>query len=330
MAASSIPASEHSTMVSWTRERERDAYENLLGLLVSFISTLHHVLLLRCCVDNYPSGIVACVSDSYNIFNACEHVWGELLRDKVLARDGTLIIRSDSGTWTDLEFYPSVRAEICSLTKKSRSHVVHFVPLGDPLEVLERLLCILYAKFGGSINEKGFKVLDKHVRIIQGDGVNMQSIKDIVNLIERLGFAADNLIFGSGGQWQLIDAFHLHREWIAFILGGLLQKFDRDTMKFAIKCSYVEVTGMGGFSVAKDPITDTGKRSKPGRLKLVRDNDGSYRTLSSTQQTEEYENGEDQLVTVFENGQLLLEYSFETIRANCEIDIDRLDLIHIM
>ena len=71
--------------------------------------------------------------------------------------------------------------------------------LGDPMEVLERLLIILYAKFGGFVNEKGFKVLDKHVRIIQGDGVNMQSIKDIVNLTERLGFAADNLIFGSGG-----------------------------------------------------------------------------------------------------------------------------------
>lgn len=67
------------------------------------------------------------------------------------------------------------------------------------MEVLERLLIILYAKFGGFVNEKGFKVLDKHVRIIQGDGVNMQSIKEIVSLTERLGFAADNLTFGSGG-----------------------------------------------------------------------------------------------------------------------------------
>lgn len=97
MAAFSIPASEHSTMVSWTRERERDAYENLLGLMTSSNATSRNVFFL---LDNYPSGIVACVSDSYNIFHACEHVWGELLHDKVLARDGTLIIRSDSGTWT--------------------------------------------------------------------------------------------------------------------------------------------------------------------------------------------------------------------------------------
>ena len=123
--------------------------------------------------------------------------------------------------------------------------------------------------------------------------------------------------------------FPAERDFL-LILGGLLQKFDRDTMKFAIKCSYVEITGMGGFSVAKDPITDTGKRNKPGRLKLTRDNDGSYRTLSSTQQSEEYEKAEDQLVTVFENGQLLCEYSFETIRANCEIDLDRVDSMPIM
>ena len=109
-----------------------------------------------------------------------------------------------------------------------------------------------------------------------------------------------------------------------------MQKFDRDTMKFAIKCSYVEITGMGGLSVAKDPITDSGKRNKPGRLKLIKENDDDYRTLSSTQHSEEYEKADDQLVTVFENGKILLEYSFETIRATCDIDVDRLDFMHIM
>jgi nicotinamide phosphoribosyltransferase len=101
-------------------------------------------------------------------------------------------------------------------------------------------------------------------------------------------------------------------------------------MKFAIKCSYVEITGIGGLSVAKDPITDQGKRNKPGRLKLVLEQDGNYRTLSSIQHIDEYEKAEDQLITVYENGKLLCEYSFDTIRANCDIDIDRLDFMHIM
>jgi nicotinamide phosphoribosyltransferase len=102
-------------------------------------------------------------------------------------------------------------------------------------------------------------------------------------------------------------------------------------MKFAIKCSYVEITGIGGLSVAKDPITDKGKRNKPGRLKLHRTNDGLYRTLSSSiNEGGEYENAEDQLVTVFENGKLLKEYSLETIRATCDIDLDKLDSMPMM
>ncbi|CAF1120641.1 unnamed protein product [Rotaria magnacalcarata] len=257
MPAFSIPASEHSTMVSWTREKESEAYENML--------------------DKYPTGVIACVSDSYNIYNACEHIWGEQLHDKILQRDGTLVIRSDSG---------------------------------DPLKVLPKIMNILYTKFGGHTNEKGFKVLEKHVRLIQGDGVNMNSIKNIVNLFEQNGFSTDNIVFGSGG--------------------ALLQKFDRDTMKFAMKCSYVEIAGVGGLAVAKDPITDKGKRNKPGRLKLVKQNDGSYLTLSSLEHHSEYEIAEDQLITVFENGKLLCEYSFDSIRANCDIDIDRLDSMHIM
>lgn len=71
--------------------------------------------------------------------------------------------------------------------------------LGDPLEVLPRLLDILYAKFGNGKNEKGFKILDKHVRLIQGDGINMTSIKAILNVVETAGYATDNLVFGSGG-----------------------------------------------------------------------------------------------------------------------------------
>ena len=107
--------------------------------------------------------------------------------------------------------------------------------------------------------------------------------------------------------------------------GGLLQKFDRDTMKFAIKCSYVEITGTGGRAVAKNPITDSGKRNKPGRLKLTRDSSGAYKTFSSTVDLKDYEQGQDELVTVFENGKLLQEYSLEDIRARCDLDLNRVD-----
>ena len=92
----------------------------------------------------------------------------------------------------------------------------------------------------------------------------------------------------------------------------------------------MEINGIGGLAVAKNPITDKGKRNKPGRLKLVKDTDGQYRTLSSIDHSDEYDNAEDQLVTVYENGQLLCDYSFDTIRANCDIDPDHLEFMHIM
>lgn len=101
-------------------------------------------------------------------------------------------------------------------------------------------------------------------------------------------------------------------------------------MKFAIKCSYVETASMGGVSVAKDPITDKGKRNKPGRLKLVRDSKGNFRTLSSVLNPNEFESARDQLVTIFENGRLLREYSLDTIRNTCEIDLDLLDSMQTM
>lgn len=101
-------------------------------------------------------------------------------------------------------------------------------------------------------------------------------------------------------------------------------------MKFAIKCSYVEVTGIGGFSVAKDPITDKSKRNKPGRLKLIKHTTSTFTTMSSTEEPEGYEQADDQLVTVFENGKLLKEYSLDTIRATCDIDINKLDSMLMM
>lgn len=81
--------------------------------------------------------------------------------------------------------------------------------VGNPTEVLEKLLIILYNKFGGHVNEKGYKVLDKHVRIIQGDGINIRSIQEILQHIEQLGFSADNLVFGSGGKASSSSGYSL-------------------------------------------------------------------------------------------------------------------------
>src|SRR5690348_9511348 len=117
-------------------------------------------------LEQFPSGIVAVVSDSYNVYNACEKIWGEMLHDKVLAREGTLVVRPDSG---------------------------------NPREVVLKVLGILGEKFGYELNSKGYRVLNPKIRVIQGDGVNFWTIQDTLTAINRAGWSADNISFGMGG-----------------------------------------------------------------------------------------------------------------------------------
>ena len=243
--AFSIPASEHSTITSWGEPFEVKAMENML--------------------DSYPTGLVACVSDSFDIIRACRDYWGTALRDKILSRDGRLVIRPDSG---------------------------------DPVQTLKQIFHILWDKFGGTTNDKGFKVLDPHVRVIQGDGVNFESISDICNMMIEEGFSIENIAFGMGG--------------------ALLQKVDRDTQKFAFKCSSITINGEEA-EVRKNPIeinekgerVQSFKKSKAGRLKLVNG------------QTVEHSHDEDgdELVEVFLNGKVMKEWTFEEVRERAQVEI---------
>jgi len=187
-AGFSIPASEHSTMTSWGREKECQAMKNML--------------------EQYPKGLMACVSDSYNIWDACEKYWGTELKELVEKREGQLVVRPDSGE----------------------------LP-GTVLQVLEKL----ESKFGSDKTSTGHKLLPQCVRIIQGDGIDINSLEKILKSMKDKGWAADNLVFGSGG--------------------ALLQKLHRDTLKCAFKCSFAKVNGEG-VDVVKDPITDPGKKIK--------------------------------------------------------------------
>ncbi|KAK3600703.1 hypothetical protein CHS0354_011383 [Potamilus streckersoni] len=242
MAGFSIPAAEHSTITTWGKDGEYEAFKNML--------------------TKFPKGLVACVSDSYNIWNACEKVWGEQLKDIIEARDGTLVVRPDSG---------------------------------DPPEVVVKVLDILGKKFGTKINSKGFKMLPPFLRIIQGDGISYETLDTILTNMKKNGWSADNVAFGSGG--------------------ALLQRLDRDTQKCAFKCSYALINGKE-VNVFKQPITDPGKKSKKGRLNLELQ-DGEYVTM--TEGTGDPK--KDLLITVFENGKLLRDYTFDEVRSNAEIDL---------
>ena len=175
-------------------------------------------------------------------------------------------------------------------------------------EVLPKILAILGDKFGTTTNEQGFKCLNPKVAIIQGDGVSYESIAKILEVIKSQGWSTGNLAFGSGG--------------------ALLQRLDRDTQKCAFKCSEIEI-GEEHRDVYKAPITDPGKSSKKGKLYLQRQ-DGKLVTVArhaegrtvwvdgtpteAAAATIEEDEAANVLLTVFENGKLVTEHTFDAIR----------------
>ena len=237
----SIPASEHSTITSWGRENEVKAYENML--------------------DKFGGGILlACVSDSYDIWNATENLWGKELKDKVEKMDAMLVVRPDSG---------------------------------DPTTVPVEVVKLLDKAFGSTLNSKGYRVLNK-VRVIQGDGINRDSIETILNNLIDEGYSVSNIAFGMGG--------------------ALLQQVNRDTMSFAMKCSAIMVNGEWR-DVYKDPVTDSGKKSKSGRLALIV-KDGEYTTIREDELVDDMRYpGVNRLATVFEDGKILLREKWEDVTA---------------
>lgn len=243
----SIPASEHSTITSWGRELEAVAYENMINQFAG------------------EGKIYACVSDSYDIFAATRDIWGEQLKDKVIASGGTLVIRPDSG---------------------------------DPETVPVEVVKIVAERFGYTVNSKGYKVLHPSVRVIQGDGINEHSLPRILENLKAAGFSAENIAFGMGG--------------------GLLQAWNRDSLKYAMKASAIRIHEGEWVGFSKDPVTDPGKQSKEGRLALeYRCGIGScsYRTIP-----EHVSKPENNLLrTVFLNGELLVEDTFEQIRERAAI-----------
>ena len=248
VAGFSIPAAEHSTVTSWGREGEVDAYRNMLKQF------------------GREGSILAVVSDSYDVFNAAAKLWGEELRDEVIASGATVVIRPDSG---------------------------------DPVAVNRQLIEILGQKFGYTTNAKGFKVLN-NVRLIQGDGVNELSIRSILGAFMAMGWSADNIAFGMGG--------------------ALLQIVNRDTQRFAMKCSSIQINGVWQ-DVVKDPVTDSGKRSKGGRVTLWTNSGGEFASgvKPPAGWTDRGFGGwTEAMQTVFRDGQIIREYDFAEVRANAK------------
>lgn len=238
----SIPASEHSTITSWGRDGEIDAYRNMVNLF-----------------GKTPGAVFACVSDSYDIFNATRNIWAKNLLKIVAEAGSCAVIRPDSGD-----------------------------PLVIPLKVIE----ILGEELGYTINSKGYKVLPPYVRVIQGDGITIETIPLILQAIKDAGWSTENITFGMGG--------------------GLLQQCNRDTLKFAMKSSAFQDDAGTWYGFKKEPITDSGKNSKAGYLDLYRDSTGNL-------YTSDLQHSGGLLVDRYAVGELRNESTFDQVRARAAV-----------
>ena len=236
----------------------------------------------RLITEVYPSGFVSIVSDTWDYWKVITDYLPRL-KDEILARDGRVVIRPDSGNPVDI---------IC----------------GWPLDVVEEATWeelampettgtyeMLWNIFGGTINEKGYKVLDPHIGIIYGDSIDLAKEKEIYRRLEEKKFAATNLVLGYGSFTYQFKS--------------------RDSLGFAMKATWCQIKGIE-HEIFKDPKTDDGvKKSLKG---LIMVGLGEHGNLHAYDQVSKELEKEGYLETVFEDGKLVKEYSLSEIRRNID------------
>jgi nicotinamide phosphoribosyltransferase len=246
-------------------------------------------------LNDFPEGIVSYVSDTYDLWAVCSKILPRI-KDKIMARNGKLVIRPDSGDPVDI---------ICgNNTSKTLQKILSEVsfstipaPVNDKPETPEEkgVVELLWDAFGGTVNEKGYKVLDPHIGVIYGDSITLERAEQICSRLEAKGFASTNVVLGIGSYTYNYNT--------------------RDTLGIAVKSTYCEVNGESR-EIFKDPVTDDGtKKSARGLLVVAKDVDGEF--VLADRCCKNLENF-GFLTTVFEDGKLVREHSLKEIRERLQ------------
>jgi nicotinamide phosphoribosyltransferase len=285
----SVPATEHSVMCAGAA----DAPRNAEGKIDEF-ENYERILSI------YPSGIVSMVSDTYDLWAVLTDVLPRL-KDQILARDGKLVIRPDSGDPVDILTGEGENPEALKLREEAGE------PVHRPWE--RGVIELLWDVFGGTINEQGYKVLDPHIGAIYGDSITYDRAQAILERLEAKGFASTNVVFGVGSYTY--------------------QYVTRDTFATAIKATWVMIKGESK-AIFKDPITDNGiKKSARGRLAVTWESPEpglprDYVLFDDSEKTAEDEGRgtawemthKDMLTDIWEDGKFIKEYTFDEVRKN--------------
>jgi nicotinamide phosphoribosyltransferase len=236
-------------------------------------------------LETYPKGILSVVSDTWDLWRVCtQHVVA--LKEEILARDGKLVIRPDSGDPADI---------LCGLN--TRSKLVSLVDEDHPS--YKGVIELLWDVFGGTVNEQGYKVLDPHIGAIYGDSITIERADEICKRLEAKGFASTNVVLG---------------------IGSFTYQFNtRDTFGFAMKATYCEINGQGQ-EIFKDPITDDGtKKSATGLLCVTRDEYSGEYMLTDRVDWTTAQSGD--LKTIYRDGSFENTTTLSQIRENLKKDL---------
>lgn len=221
----------------------------------------------------YPNGFVSIVSDTWDLWKVLDEVIRQL-KDDIMARDGRVVVRPDSGDPVKI---------ICG------------DPESDNPLARKGVIEVLWDIFGGTMSDKGYKMLDSHIGAIYGDAITLERCREICEQLKQKGFASSNMVYGIGSFTY--------------------QHKTRDTFGFALKSTYVEIDGEGK-NIFKDPATDEKKikKSQVGRVVVVDTNEGLQVMDNMADQDLERYAGINMLRTIFEDGTLLVDDTLDEIR----------------
>ena len=225
-------------------------------------------LLRRLLTEIYPNTSFSAVLDSYDYWNVIDNILPQL-KPEIMAHNGCMLMRGDSG---------------------------------DCVEVVTKTVFKLWDIFGGTVNSKGYKVLDSHVKAIYGDSITVQRCEEIYHILMENGFACSNVALGVGSfSFQCIEE------------DGILKPFTRDTFSSCIKATYCEIDGTP-TPIFKDPKDGGFKKSQKGCCVV-------YNSMEGLWYQDEYSwlgasNSPYQLLeTVFKDGKMVKEQTLSEVRS---------------
>ena len=231
-------------------------------------------LLRRLLTEIYPNTSFSAVLDSYDYWNIIDNVLPQL-RNEIMNHNGCMLMRGDSG---------------------------------DCVEVVTKTVFKLWEIFGGTINSKGYKVLDPHVKAIYGDSITVQRCEEIYKILMENGFACSNVALGVGSfSMQCIEE------------DGILKPFTRDTFSSCIKATYCEIDHIP-YPIFKNPKDGGFKKSQKGCCVVYLNDNDEYAFEDEYTWEQAVNDSRNQLVTVFKDGKLIKDYTLQEVRHNLHGD----------